>query len=174
VGGTLNHRRSTVPVVAGVVVAVVVAVAAVAYDRWRCPSQAELERARSPMEVAEAFADRGIALVSATLPRAVVRDDPAYRGATTYRHVTERAALFVLVCNTRCANAPAGLRGSPVEVAAGQRPQHVRRFSTLGNNIAIFMTDNDRRSSRKLQVRVQPVLNNLDAAVPVDSHCYVE
>jgi hypothetical protein len=36
------------------------AAAAVAYDRWSCPSDSELQRPRAPIEVATAFKDRGI------------------------------------------------------------------------------------------------------------------
>jgi hypothetical protein len=65
--------------------------------RSGCKSQAELERARSPAEVALAFADVGVQLTPARLPRAVVGADLPYRGATAYRYDT-RATLWVLVC----------------------------------------------------------------------------
>ena len=154
------------------VFALVAAVAAVAYvgGVWGCPSQAELQRPRPPGEVAAAFADAGISLVRTRLPEAVVRDDPAHRGATTYRYATPRARLYVLVCALRCIDAPRGLRNQPVSV--GTPRQRVRQFSTLGNNIAIFMTDNDRRSGRELQARVQPILNDLDSSHQPGDRCY--
>jgi hypothetical protein len=50
----------------------------------------------------------------------------------------------------------------------------MRQFSALGNNIAIFVTDNDRRSGRQLQARVQQVLNQLDVAEEYGSRCYIQ
>ena len=139
---------------------------------WGCPSQAELERQRSPEDVISAFADRGVKLARTPLPRTVSRDRD-YRHAIAYRHVTPRAALFVLVCKARCVDAPQGLRTERIAVGDRSR-QHARQFSTLGNNIAVFMTDNDRRSGRVLQARVQPALDELDAAVPYGSRCYIQ
>ena len=151
--------------------ALVAAVAALAYvgGLWGCPSQAELQRPRPSEEIAAAFADAGFTLVRTPLPEAVVRDDTAYRGATTYRYATPRARLYVLVCALRCIDPPRGLR-RPVSV--GAPPQRVRQFSTLGNNIAIFMTDNDRGSGRELQARVQPILNDLDSSHQPGDRCY--
>jgi hypothetical protein len=170
----VRRRRLAVLVIAVFVLAAVAVLAVVAYDRWSCPSQAELERPRPAEEVVVAFEDRGVTLAPTTLPEAVVRGDAAYRGATAYRLFTERAGLFVLVCKARCANAPQGLREEPIATTAGRPRQDIRQFSTLGNNIAIFVTDNDGRSGQRLQARVQPVLDELDAAVPIDSHCYVQ
>jgi hypothetical protein len=103
-------------------------------------------------------------------PRAVGGEDRAYRVARAYRYDGERATLWVLVCRSRCAGAPRGLRDPPL-VIAGRR---VRQFSTLGNNVAAFTTDNDRRSGRELQADVQHVLNDLDAAEEYGSRCYVQ
>ena len=139
--------------------------------RWGCPSQAELERARSQREVVAAFADRGVRLSPTGLPRAFFGDDKSYRGVAAYRHVTRQAALFVLVCEARCLAAPLALPNE-IEVAPGAR-QRLRQFSTLGNNIAVFVTDTDRRSGRRLNERIGPVLNDLDAAHDSDSRCYV-
>jgi predicted component of type VI protein secretion system len=138
--------------------------------RWGCPSQAELERARASQEVVGAFADRGVELVRAQLPRAVPRDR-AYRHAVAYRHLTARAALFVLVCEARCTNAPR-LRELDIPVV-GQARQHVRLLSTLGNNIAIFVTDNNGYSGRQLLASVGPIVNGLDAHVDSDSRCSI-
>jgi hypothetical protein len=139
--------------------------------RWGCPSQAELERARSTQEVVTAFADRGVTLVPTQLPRGVLGDDKAYRRAAKYRHVTRQAALFVLVCEARCVAAPRVLANEiPV---AGRRRQRLRQFSTLGNNIAVLVTDNDGHSGRRLHARVQLALSGLDATEDSDSRCYI-
>jgi hypothetical protein len=121
--------------------------------------------------VVAAFADQGVALVRTPLPRAVVADDDAYRGAVAYRHFTTHAGLFVLVCRSRCVNAPPGLRRE--SRVPGRATHRLRQFSTLGNNIAVFSTNSDGRSGRRLQARVQPVLNELDAAEDPDSRCYI-
>ncbi|HEV8688190.1 MAG TPA: hypothetical protein VGQ84_13000 [Gaiellaceae bacterium] len=139
--------------------------------RLGCPSQAELERARAPKEVVGAFADRGLRLVRIQLPRAVPRDDTAYRHAVAYRHVTRRAALFVFVCEARCRNGPR-LRELDIPVV-GRARQHVRLIATLGNNVAIFVTDNNGYSGRHLLANVGPILNGLDAAEDPESHCYI-
>jgi hypothetical protein len=146
-------------------------VVAFAYSggRWGCKSQAELERTRPPAEVVDAFADAGVAIVAEPLPRVVVGFDRPYRGARTYTHETEQATLWVLVCRVRCAGAPHGLSERPV--VEGRR---MRQFSALGNNIAVFLTDNDRRSGRALQARVQHVLNDLDVAEEYGSRCYIQ
>ena len=170
----VGRRRVAILALAVATVVAAGVLAAVAYDRWSCPSQAELERDRSPDEVVHAFAERGIELVQASPPAAIIGRARAYRGASAYRYVTERAALYVVVCRTRCVNAPPGLREARVLVAPGQRPQRLRQFSTLGNNIATFTTDNDGYSGRALHLRVEPALNELDAAVAPDSHCYIQ
>ena len=151
--------------------ALVAAVAALSYvgGLWGCPSQAELQRPRPPEKVAAAFADAGFTLVRTPLPRAGARADRAARGAATYRYATARARLYVLVCGVRRFDPPRRLR-RPVSV--GTPRQQVRQFSTLGNNIAIFMTDNDRGSGRQLQARVQPVLNDLDSSHQPGDRCY--
>jgi hypothetical protein len=116
-----------------------------------------------------AFADAGVQLTPARLPRAVVGTDLPYRGASAYRYDGERATLWVLVCRARCASAPRRLdRRLPVN------GRYLRQFSTLGNNIAMFTTDSDRRSGRKLQERVQHVMNELDVAEEYGSRCYVQ
>ena len=137
--------------------------------RWGCKSQAELERTRSPEEVVEAFADADVPLVATSLPRVVVGYDRPYQGARAYAHDTEQATLWVLVCRGRCAGAPQGLGERPV--VGGRR---VRQFSALGNNIAVFTADNDRRSGHALQARVQHVLNGLDVAEQSGSRCYIQ
>jgi hypothetical protein len=156
---------------AGLAALVLIGVAVVfAYSsvRWGCRSQAELERTRSPEEVVDAFADAGVAVVPELLPRVVVGSDRPYRGARAFTSETERATLWVLVCRARCAGAPKGLSNRPI---VDGRP--MRQFSALGNNIAVFTTDNDRRSGRALQARVQHVLNDLDVAEEVGSRCYI-
>lgn len=168
-----SRGRLTV-LAAGVALTVGALAAALLYIglEWGCPSQAELERPRSEQDVVSAFAETGVQLARTPLPRAVSADRE-YRHAIAYRHLTPRAALFVLVCKTRCVGAPQGLRKEPIAVG-GRSRRHIRQFSTLGNNIAVFTTDNDRRSGRELQARVQATLNELDAAVPYASHCYVQ
>lgn len=149
-------------------------VAAFAYNRWSCPSQAELERPRSADEVVDTFADHGVELEPTALPLEVVSDYRAYRAASAYRYVSPRATLYVLVCKQRCVDAPGDVRAVPVVVAADMPPQRVRQFSTLGNNIASFATDNDGHSARKLTLRLVAVFSELDTAVSRDSHCYVQ
>jgi hypothetical protein len=75
----------------------------------------------------------------------------------------------VVVCRGRCAAAPPGL-DRPRQIGG----RYLRQFSSLGNNIAIFMTDNDRRSGRELQARVQHVVNDLDVAEEYGSRCYIQ
>jgi hypothetical protein len=118
-----------------------------------------------------AFGDRGLKLVPTQLPRAVLGDEKAYRRAATYRHVTKHAALFVLVCEIRCAAAPRVL-ANEIPVAARNR-QRLRDFSTLGTNVALFVTDNDGHSGRRLHAHVQPALRRLDAAEDPESRCYI-
>lgn len=50
----------------------------------------------------------------------------------------------------------------------------MRQFSTLGSNIAIFMTDSDRSSGHELQAQVQHVVNGLDAAEEYGSRSYIQ
>ena len=143
--------------------------------RLGCRSQRELERPQSAKEVVSAFADAGVALTRTRLPDGFPRGGE-YLHPVAYRYVTAPAALFVFVCEARCVNAPEGLlrlRKERIPVGARSR-QHIRQFSALGNNIAVFITDNDRRSGRGLQARVQPVLNELDAAEDPDSRCYIQ
>jgi hypothetical protein len=161
-----------VAVVGAVVALVLIAAAlAVAFDagRWGCKSQAELERTRPLAEIAAAFAEAGAELTPTQLPRAVVGRGRAYRGATAYRYDRERATLWVLVCPARCAGARPGL-DRPVLVDG----RYLRQFSTLGNNIAIFTTDNDRRSGGQLQARVQHIVNDLDVVEEYGSRCYIQ
>jgi hypothetical protein len=159
--------------VVGAAAALILSAAAVAVafgaGRWGCRSQAELERTRPPAEVTAAFADAGFHLTPTHLPDAVVGTALPARGVSTYRYESEPATLWILVCRVRCADAPPGLdRRLPVD------GRSLRQFSTLGNNIAIFMTDNDRRSGREFQERVQHVVNELDVAEEYGSRCYVQ
>ena len=170
------RRRWTwgrVVVLTGGIAAVVLtgAAMAVALDagRWGCKSQAELERSHPREKVVAAFADAGFRLEPAAPPDVVVGDDPLYRGASAYRYDSERATVWVLVCRARCAGAPEGL--DRPRVVDGQQ---LRLFAALGNNIGFFTTDNDRRSGRQLQGRVQHVLNDLDSAEDPDSRCYIQ
>ena len=151
-------------VLAGVTVAV-----AYSGGRWGCKSQAELERTRPPEEVVDAFANSGVRLAAEALPPLVVGDDRPYQGAHAYTYETERATLWVLVCRARCAGAPRGLSERPVVEG-----RTMRQFSALGNNIAVFTTDKDRRSGRALQARVQHLLNDLDVAEEYGSRCYIQ
>ena len=141
--------------------------------RWGCPSQAELERTRAPEEVVDAFSDRGARLVQTGLPPGGWRRIEAYQGATVYRYARGRAAIFVLVCKVKCRGLPSSPRAAPIPVSGASR-QKIRQISVLGNNIVVFTTDNDRRSGRYLQARVQPAMDDLDVAVPYESRCYVE
>ena len=171
-----RRRRLALLATAGAALTLAGLAAAFVYTDGRlgCPSQRELERPRSAEEVVSAFADVGVALTRTSLPRGFPRRGE-YLHAVAYWYVPTPAALFVLVCETRCVNAPEGhLRLRKERIPVGPRSrQHIRQFSTLGNNIAVFMTDNDRRSGRELQARVQPVLNELDAAEDPDSRCYI-
>ena len=140
---------------------------------WACPSRSELERSRSLDEVRAAFAEQGAELVPAALPAGGWRRVQAYRRATVLRYSTERASVYVLVCRRKCAIVPVEPRALPVAVPAGGL-HRIRQISGLGNNLLVFFTDNDRRSTRRLQTRVQPALNDLDAAVAYGSRCYIE
>jgi hypothetical protein len=164
------HRIAAV-VGAAVALVLTAAAVAVAFDarRWGCKSQAELERTRPRGDVDAAFADAGVPLTPTRLPRAVVGTARLYRGATAYRYDSERATLWVLVCPRRCAGAPPGLDRRPLVDG-----RYLRQFSTLGNNIAIFTTDSDRRSGVQLQARVQHIVNDLDVAEENGSRCYVQ
>lgn len=155
---------------AAVVLVLMAAAIAVAFNAGRlgCKSQSELERSRPSEEVVAAFADAGVQLDPERPPPAVLGNDRPYRSVSVYRYDSERATLWVLVCRARCASAPAGL-DRPLVIDGRQ----LRQFSTLGNNIAIFMTDNDRRSGRRLQARVQHVVNDLDVAEDYGSRCYI-
>jgi hypothetical protein len=157
----------------GGVAALVLTAAAVAVGcdvgRWGCKSQAELERSRPRDEVVAAFADAGFHLEPVPPPGAVVGDDPRYRRASAYRYDSERATFWILVCRTRCPDAPRGL--DRPRVVDGRQ---LRLFAALGNNIGFFTADNDRRSGRQLQGRVQHVLNDLDSAEDPDSRCYIQ
>jgi hypothetical protein len=163
------HRIAAV-VGAAVALVLTAAAVAVAFDarRWGCKSQAELERTRARDGVVQSFADAGVALVSKPLPRVVVGSDRHYEGAHAYAYATQRASLWVLVCPARCSDAPSGLDEHPVVEG-----RTVRQFSTLGNNIAVFASDNDRRSGQALEAQVQPVLNDLDVAEEYGSRCYI-
>lgn len=164
-------QRMAAVVGAAIALVLTAAAVAVAFDarRWGCKSQAELERTRPPAEVAGAFADADVPLTPTRLPRAVVGTGAPSRGATAYRYDSERATLWVLVCRARCAGAPAGLdRRLPVE------GRYLRQFSALGNNIAIFTTDNDRRSGRELQARVQHIVDDLDVVEEYGSRSYIQ
>ena len=167
----VTWQRAVAVGFAAVTLVLVAAAVAVAVDvgRWGCKSQAELERTRSPAEITAAFADAGVELKPVRPPRVVVGNDRPYRGARAYRYESERATLWILVCRGRCAGAPAGL-GRPRLVEGRQ----LRQFSALGNNIAVFTTDTDRRSGPQLQARVQHVLNDLDVAEDPGSRCYIQ
>lgn len=167
-------RRLAILLAAGIALVFVALAAGFLYTGgvWGCPSQAELERPRSPKEVASAFAVEGVQLTRTRWP-GVIPWSGAYRNALAYRHTTPRAALFVVVCEARCVNAPPGLREERIGVGGGRR-QHLRQFSTLGNNLAVFVTDEDGHSGRQLHARLRQVLNELDAAVPYGSRCYIQ
>lgn len=159
-------------VVGGAVALILTAAAvAVAFDvrRWGCKSQAELERTRSPNEVTAAFANAGFRLTTARFPGEVIGTAVRYRGAAIYRYDSERATLWLLVCRERCTSAPPGLdRQTRIE------GRYLRLFATLGNNIALFTTDKDRRSAEVLKARVQHVVNDLDIAEESGSRCYIQ
>src|SRR5919204_2864188 len=150
--GRATWERIAAVVGAAVALVLVAAAVAVSFDvrRWGGKSQAELERTRPPAGIVAAFADAGVQLTPARLPRTVVGSDPGYRGARAYRYESERATLWVLVCRRRCASAPPGLDR---RLAIDGR--YLRQFSVLANNIAVFTTADDRRSGRQLQTRVQ-------------------
>jgi hypothetical protein len=167
----LSWERIAAAIGAAVALALTAAAVALAFDvaRLGCGSQAELERIRPPAEVTTAFAGSGFELAPARLPRALIGTAVPHRRAATYRHDSDRATLWVLVCHERCAGAPRGLdRRLQIE------GRYLRQFSALGNNVAIFATDDDGRSGRVLQARVQHVLNDLDIADDYGSRCYVQ
>ncbi len=169
----LPRRLGRITVLAGAAAVFVVFAAAVAVassgSRWGCRSQDELERLRPPAEIVEAFSEAGAWLSLAELPRAVVGNDGPYQGASAYRYDGERATLWVLVCRARCAGVPAGL-DRPLAIDN----RYLRQFSALGNNVAIFMTDNDRRSGGQLQARFQHVVNDFDVAEDPGSRCSIQ
>jgi hypothetical protein len=88
-------RPKLVRLAAGLVLVAVCGIGIGAYGharlRWGCPSAEEANRARTPAEVARAFAGHGIPLTE-------------LRGAdgTLYSSRSRAAALFVRVCERRC------------------------------------------------------------------------
>lgn len=85
--------------------------------------------------------------------------------------MTGRAALFVVVCESRCVNAP-GLREQSLPVTPRSQ-QRIRQISMLGNNIGVIVTESGGGAGRRLQAHVQPILNELDVAEDPDSRSYI-
>jgi hypothetical protein len=133
--------------------------------RWGCPSQAELERLRTPVEVEAAFRRSGLELVR-TAWRRELRGARPYRGALVFRHSAKGATLYVLVCEVRCGISRGQLRhGTPRE--------RFRFGFAMGNNVAGWIAGDDRRAAARLRHALSEPLAELDAGVDPDSRCYI-
>jgi hypothetical protein len=119
--------------------------------------------------VVDAFAEGGLSLEPTRLPAAL----PA--GARAYRHETEDASLFVVVCDDLCSGeGPDRLPDlSTVEFPAEKGPPQRMRSGISFLNVDIWVTDADRRSAQRLINRVGPVVDDLDPHPPPDDRCYV-
>lgn len=138
--------------------------------RWDCPSQAELDRLRTPAEVAGAFEDHRIDLVRMPLLAVLPRGAFVYRGAVLYRYSTATATAFVLVCRTRCAISFPQLIRASGGIPARQR-WHVGII--LGNNIAAWVTAVTSPSGAQLAERISSGLSEVDRGVDAASRCYI-
>jgi hypothetical protein len=136
---------------------------------WGCPSNAELVRPIPTREVVQAFAEGGLNLDPARLPVAL----PS--GAHAYRHGTEDASLFVVVCDDLCSGeGPDRLPDlSEVAFAVDSGPPQRMRSGINFLNVFIWVTDADRRSAQRLLKRVHPIADHLDRLPSPDDRCYV-
>ncbi len=173
---TLVARMSKRLVVGSLALAALVAAVA-AYGafganiwRWGCPSQAELDRLRTPAEVIDAFDDHGIDLAQVRLPPVLANGAPVYRDAVLYRHSTVSATAFILVCEMRCAISRYQLTRTGGGVPAG-KGWHVGMI--LGNNVAAWVTADTSRSGAHLSERTTSGLGDVDRGVDADGRCYI-
>ena len=132
--------------------------------RWGCPSQAELERLRTPEEVVLAFEKSGLELEPATWSREL-RGAGAYRGALLFRHDAPGATLHVLVCKVRC-----GI--SRFQLRPGRARERFRFGFVPGNNVAGWIGGED-QSAARLRTAIGKPLGELDTSVDPDSRCYI-
>lgn len=139
---------------------------------WGCPSQAELQRPRAVQEVTNAFAQSGLKLQPAQLP---VSLPPGVRG---YRHPSDDATLFVVVCgDERCAGGeglddqlPSLLK---VDFAPDPGPPERMRAGVSLLNTFAWATDADRQSAERLMERVYPITDGLERNPSPGDRCYV-
>jgi hypothetical protein len=167
-----RRRKIAVWAVSGLsVMALGGAVAAYGYYTldWGCPSNADMKRPFATQEVLEAFTQGGLKVEPTRLP---VTLPP---GARAYRHNTQDASLFVVVCVDLCSGE--GPDQLPdflnIDFVVGSGlPQRMRSGINL-LNVFIGVTDSDRRSAQRLIKRVHPIVSNLDRTPPPDDRCYV-
>ncbi|MGH3036998.1 MAG: hypothetical protein ACRDMU_07430 [Gaiellaceae bacterium] len=126
---------------------------------WRCPDE---DRLRTPEEVERAFADERLDLVAARTAVAL----PA--GARIYRHESEGAMVYVLVCRRAC-NGPDTtlLSFTPTE-----GPTQFTRYGVGFVNVQIWTTDADRSSERRLRGPIHRIVDEKLAPLPPD-RCYI-
>lgn len=122
--------------------------------RWGCPSRSELERLRTPEEVASAFEANGIELE----PAALAERAPIFRGAVLYRHSTPSVTASVLVCRSTCA-IPTGLR--------------FHLGVVLGNNVVLWRTAYRGQGGDEFSANMAAAIGEIDTGVDPDSRCYI-
>jgi hypothetical protein len=131
--------------------------------RWGCPSQEELERARTPVQVEEAFARHDLELVRIPWP-AELRHARSYAGAVVLRHERPNAAVTVIVCRSRCEITRFQLRPG--------KPRTRYRGAYLLWAVATWVTAADRRSQALLSPAVRDAVDDLDPNPDLGSRCY--
>ena len=126
---------------------------------WRCPDE---DRLRTPEEVERAFADEGLDLVPTEISAAV----PA--GARLYRHESEDAMVYVLVCPRACNGPDTTL----LSFAPSNGALQFDRYGVGFVNVQIWTTDADRSSERRLREPIHRIVGERLAPPPPD-RCYV-
>lgn len=133
--------------------------------RWGCPSQAELDRLRTPAEVEAAFDKSGLELGRTTWPLEL-RRARAYRDLVVLRHDEPGATLFVVVCEVRC-EVPRS------QIRPGLPRRRIRFGFSLGNNVAGWIAGDDRHATSRLRRAISEPGAELDTGVDPNSRCYI-
>jgi len=160
----MPRRRLTGVVLAGILTALLVGgtLAYGFYARdWGCPDE---DRVLSPEEVERAFAAEGLALE----PTEIATRVPT--GSRVYRHVSEDAMVYVLVCPDLCSEG--GPDMSIESYSAPDGPPQRMRYGVGFDNVDIWTTDADRRSARALKSPIHRIVDE-DLAPPVPDRCYI-
>lgn len=135
--------------------------------RWGCPSQDELERVQSVDEVVDAFREADLPLERTPMPAAIPPTAPGPRGGTAFRHVTPGATLYVVVCPRRCTS---NRFRHDREDTTGQR---WRLGMNSGNNVPVWVTEEDRRAGTRLLEAARRPLREVHPYVEYGSRCYI-